>query len=149
MLVRDALLAYAHFALIIALAALLGAELVLYRKEIPADLAERIRGVDLGYGLAAGLIVVSGVLRVVFSLKGAAFYTHNPIFWTKMTLFAIAVLLSLPPTLHYLSWAGRAQSDGSILVAETEYARIRRFLIAEAIVILCIPLCAVLMARGI
>ena len=63
MLTRDALLAYAHFICIFALASLLVAELAIFRKALPADLYRRLRLVDRWYGISAGLVIVTGLLR--------------------------------------------------------------------------------------
>ena len=75
-----------------------------------------LRRVDAWYGISAALVVVSGVLRVTLGLKGAAFYLHNPIFWTKMGFFVAIALLSIPPTIHYLRLGARADASGLVAV---------------------------------
>ena len=104
MLLRDALLAYAHFLAILFLTAVLCAELAVYRQELAAPIARRLQRIDLFFGIAAIVVIVTGVARVVFGLKGADFYLHNPIFWIKMGLFLLVGLLSIAPTVHYLRW---------------------------------------------
>lgn len=148
MLARDALLAFAHFICIFSLAALLVGELVLFRKTLPADLFQRLRSIDRWYGIVAGLVIVTGLARLFLGLKGAAFYTHNPIFWTKMALFVIVALLSIAPTVAYLKWNARTASDGSIALDDAEFGRVRGFLWAQVAVFVFIPLCATFMARG-
>ncbi len=125
MLARDALLAYAHFMCIFALASLLTAELFILRQTLPADLLRRLRLVDRWYGVTAGLVIVSGLLRLNLGLKGADFYVHNPVFWTKMGLFLTVGLISILPTIAYIRWSGRLAADGSIALPGGEYARIR------------------------
>ncbi|HTD33502.1 MAG TPA: DUF2214 family protein, partial [Candidatus Elarobacter sp.] len=61
MLSRDALLAYAHFLSIFALASVLTGELLILRKTLPPDLFARLRNVDRWYGIVAGLVVVTGL----------------------------------------------------------------------------------------
>lgn len=148
MLTRDALLAYAHFMCIFALASLLFAELVILRKVLPADLAVRLQGIDRWYGIVAGLVIASGLGRLFFGLKGAAFYNHNPVFWTKMGLFVIVALLSIAPTIEFIRWRSRKAADGSITLEDRELSRLRGFIWAQVGVFLFIPLCAVFMARG-
>jgi putative membrane protein len=149
MLLRDALLAYAHFLAILFLTAVLCAELVLYRKELAAPVARQLQRIDLCFGIAAIVVIATGVARVVFGLKGAEFYLHNPIFWTKMGLFLLVGLLSIPPTVHYLRWnAGLAAGADAIREEPRTYGRIRSLLVAEIVVLAFIPLCAALMSRG-
>jgi len=147
-LTRDALLAYFHFMCIFGLASVLLGELFLLRPVLPGDLFRRLRLIDRCYGIIAGLVIVSGLLRLNLGLKGVPFYTGNPVFWTKMGLFAIVGLLSIVPTVAYLRWNGRCSDDGSIVLPQAEFARIRWFLWLQIAVFVFIPLCAVFMARG-
>jgi len=148
MLTRDALLAYAHFICIFTLASLLAGELVILRKTLPADLVRRLQGIDRWYGIVAGLVIASGLARLFLGIKGAVFYTHNPIFWTKMGLFATVALISIAPTIAYVRWKARASADGSIVLGDSELTRLRRLLWLQVGLFLLIPLCATLMARG-
>ena len=148
MLTRDALLAYAHFVCIFALASLLAGELVILRKTLPADLFRRLQGIDRWYGITAGLVIASGLARLFLGVKGAAFYTHNPVFWTKMTLFVAVALLSIPPTIAYVRWNARRSADGSVVLGDAEFTRLRRYLWLQVGVFAFIPLCAAFMARG-
>ena len=148
MLTRDALLAYAHFVCIFALASLLAGELIILRKTLPGDLFRRLQVIDRWYGITAGLVIVSGLARLFLGIKGAAFYTHNPVFWTKMALFVVVALLSIPPTIAYVRWNARRAADGSVVLGHAEFRRLRRFLWLQVGVFAFIPLCAAFMARG-
>jgi putative membrane protein len=145
---RDALLHYAHFLCIFLLAALLAGELFLYRKRLPAAIVHQLQIVDRCYGIAAALVIVSGLLLLFFGLKGAAFYLHNPVFWTKMGLFVTLAVLSILPTIAFVKWNSRKTADGSVFLEDEEFGRIRGFLWAEVVVFAFIPLCAALMANG-
>ena len=147
-LVQDALLAYAHYISIFALASVIIAELALLRKTMLADLARRMRIVDRWYGITAGLVILTGVLRLNLGLKGSQFYVHNPVFWTKMALFVIVGLISIVPTVAYIRWDKRAAPDGSIALDDAEFRKLRTLLWVQIVVFLFIPLCAVFMARG-
>jgi putative membrane protein len=148
MLTRDALLAYAHFICIFTLASLLAGELVILRKTLPADLVRRLQGIDRWYGIVAGLVIVSGLGRLFLGLKGAAFYTHNPVFWTKMGLFVAVALISIAPTIAYVRWNARRSADGSVVLDDAEFARLRGLLWLQVALFAFIPLCAAFMARG-
>lgn len=141
----DAIAAYAHYIAILAVAALLGSELVLYRAVLPAPYARTLQRIDAWFGISAILLIVTGVGRVYASHLGWFFFTHNPMFWLKMGLFATLGVLSIWPTRHYLSWNTTAE----VAIEPATARKIRRFLIAEILVLACIPLCAALMARGI
>jgi putative membrane protein len=147
MILRDALLHFAHFVCIFLLASLLVGELLLFRKALTRDALRQLSLVDRWYGITAGLVIATGVSLLLFGAKGPGFYTHNPVFWTKMALFAAVALLSIVPTLAFLRWS--RQTSGSVTIADAEYARIRAFLWVEAVIFVFIPLCATLMANGI
>ena len=149
MLLRDALLAYAHFIAIFGIVATLFAELAIYRSEMQATVARRLQRIDLAFGLSAALVLLSGAGRLFFGLKGANFYLQNPIFWTKISLFLIVGIISIWPTVHYLRWGPALQSGAPILEAPQQFKKIRALVIAEILILLAIPLCATLMARGI
>ncbi|HVV91801.1 MAG TPA: DUF2214 family protein, partial [Hyphomicrobiales bacterium] len=100
-MVGEALGAWIHFLAIFSAVACLAAEIALYRAEMTAAALQRLRRIDLGFGLAALAIVVTGLLRVFFFGKGADYYAHNHIFWAKMFLFVVVALLSIVPTLHF------------------------------------------------
>ena len=148
MLLTDALLAWVHFVLIFALAGCLFAEVVFYREVLAGPTFERLRAVDRAYGMLAGAVVLSGIARMVYSPKTAGYFLHNPIFWTKMSLFVVVALLSIPPTLHFLRLSSTAQPDGTVRVERTVYVRMRALLTAQVTLLVLIPLCAALMARG-
>jgi putative membrane protein len=140
----DALLAWLHFLCIFTLVGTLISELVLYRREMDAARFALLRRIDILFGMAAGLVIVSGILRVTLGLKGAAFYLHNPFFWTKMGLFLALGLLSIAPTIHYL----RLPGSGTVVVPEAAYSRTWAVLVLEVGVLGCIPLLATLLAHG-
>lgn len=148
MVTRDALLAYAHFMCIFALASLLAGELFIVRKKLPGDLVRRLQGIDRWYGIVAGLVIVSGLGRLFLGLKGAAFYQHNPVFWLKMGLFVAVALTSIGPTVAYVRWNARRLTDGSIVLEDAELTRLRSLLWLQVGLFALIPLCAALMARG-
>ncbi len=46
---------------------------------------------------------------MVYFEEGATYYFHKPAFLTKLSLFIIVGLLSVIPTLEFLSWRGALQ----------------------------------------
>ena len=145
----DAIAAYLHYVAIFTTVILLGSEVAIYRREVPAAFVRLLPRIDAGFGIAAMLLIATGIFRIFASGKGWHFYAGNPIFWTKMALFATLGILSIWPTMHFLSWRKSARPDGSVSVESSQFARIRTFLVAELAVLFAIPLFAALMSRGI
>jgi len=144
----DALLAWLHFLCIFTLVGALVAELVLYRRSMDVARLTQLQRIDSLYGIAAGLVVVSGVLRVVLGIKGASFYLHSPIFWTKMGFFVVVALLSIPPTIHYLRLKRTADTAGIVAVPDGPYRNMWALLGVQTLLLACIPFFATMLAHG-
>ena len=138
----SAVFAFLHHLAAFTLVAAIAVEFVLIRLPIDPAAARRLGLADMVVGISAGLLVVVGLLRVFYFEKGAAFYLHNAAFIAKMALFVAVALLSIYPTLKFLSWR-KGGVDASALPA------IRRILHLELVGVVLILLCAPLMARGI
>lgn len=144
----DALLAWLHFICIFTLVGALVAELVLYRRRMDIARLTQLQRIDALYGISAGLVIVSGVLRVTLGLKGASFYLHNPIFWTKMGFFLAVALLSIPPTIHYLRLKRGAGASEAVVVPDRAYHSMWALLGTETVLLACIPFFATLLTHG-
>ncbi len=138
----SAAFAFLHHLAAFALVAAIVVEFVLIRQPIDQANARRLALADMVVGISAGVLLVIGLLRVFYFEKGAAFYLHNAAFIAKMALFVAVALLSIYPTLQFLSWR-----KGRIDVAAVP--AIRRILHLELVGVVLILLCAALMARGI
>jgi putative membrane protein len=144
----DLVLAILHHLLVFSLAGIIAAEFVLIRNELSASTLSRLARIDRHYGLLALLIIVVGVARVYWGLKGWEFYVYNWVFWAKMAAFAGVGLLSIVPTVRFIAWNRQAATDPGWRVPEAEYASVKTYLRWEAIVFLLIPVFAAAMARG-
>lgn len=145
----DALLAYCHFAAILALAALLAVELTLCTRDAgPADLL-RLRRIDGLYGMSAMLVLATGVMRLVWGAKGVSFYTGNPVFHTKLGLFVIVGLISIYPTVQFLRWSKFMKANPRQMPDVGAIDKVRTALLAQLGLLAMIPLAAVLMSRGV
>lgn len=140
----DLVLAIAHHGMAFLLAGLLAAQFALARPGLgPSGLAVLGR-VDAAYGGAAGLLVLIGIGRVLFGLKGWEFYVYNPVFWLKMAALATVGLLSIGPTRRIASW----RRAGLAMVPDAEISGLRTWLKAEAGFFALILIFAAAMARG-
>jgi putative membrane protein len=144
----DLLLAIAHHLLIFILFAILAVELVWLKRDIDLAGLKRLARLDGIYGIVAGAIVVVGVSRVFFGLKGWQYYVDSHSFWAKMVAFAVVGLLSIPPTMKIIAWRRRAEAEPGFLPSAAEIAGARRYLHIEATIFLLIPIFAAAMARG-
>lgn len=146
-MLTDLLLAAAHHLLVFALIAMLVAESVLLRGPIDAAVLRRLAGLDAGYGMSAVLLLVVGVLRLLYGIKGHAFYAHNPWFHAKFGLFVLAALLSILPTVRFLRWRRALKADAGFLPPADQVATLRWLIRFELILIAAILVCAAAMAR--
>lgn len=146
--VRDALLAYFHYVGIGLLLACLAMETALVRGSLTSAAFARLARIDAGVGVGAALVLLAGAGRVLYGLKGAAFYVDNHVFWTKMALFALAALASVPVTIQVLRWRRAAAADAGFQPDAGKLRLVRRHIGMEWGLIVLIPLAAVLMARG-
>ena len=104
---------------------------------------------DIIYGVAGICLLVSGIYRVIKFGQGAEFYTQNPIFWTKIVLFAFVGGLSLYPTVTYILWAIPLSKGKLPEVSNKLVSRLRSIINIELIGFSLIPLFASLMSRGV
>jgi putative membrane protein len=67
-------------------------------------IAKRLVKADAVLGLAAGLLLVVGLCRVFFFEKGETYYMNSHAFLAKISIFIVVGLLSIMPTMEFLSW---------------------------------------------
>ncbi len=94
-------------------------------------------------------MLVVGFLRVVYTEKGTAYYFASGTFLAKMALFAIVGLLSMYPTLQFLSWRKPLRQQQLPVLTSDKQRTIRMILHIELTLLFLMMLCAVMMARGI
>ena len=142
------LFAFLHHLCAFALVGALAIEFALIRQELTLASARRLLTMDMVYGIAAGALLAIGLLRVFFFEKGAAYYFHSHAFIAKFSLFILVALLSIVPTMEFLSWRG-AVSTGQVPAIEVKrLRRVSTVIHVELAAIVVILLCAAIMARG-
>ena len=146
-MLTDLALAIVHHLLVFALIAMLVAESVLLRGPIDAAVLRRLAGLDAGYGMSAVLLLIVGVLRLVYGVKGAAFYQHNPWFHAKFGLFVLVALLSILPTVRFLRWRRALKADPGFLPDPRQVGALRLLIRLELLAVAAILVCAAAMAR--
>jgi len=144
----EALLAYAHFLAILTLVVFISSEAALCRPEwLNAKIVERLALVDRVYGIAAGAVLLTGLARTWWGIKGTAWYWHNGLLHLKLALFIAIGLMSIKPTIMFIRWRKELQASGS-LPDEAQVRTARKWVMAQAHLIALIPLVAVFLARG-
>jgi putative membrane protein len=142
------LFAFLHHLCAFTLVAAVAIEFTLVRQELTVASARRLRVTDAVLGVAAGALLVIGLLRVFYFEKGANYYFHSHAFLTKFALFIIIGLLSIIPTLEFLSWRGAIKAGQVPVVDAGKLRRVSAVIHAELAAIVVILLCAAIMARG-
>src|SRR3979411_2835105 len=98
------LFAFLHHLCAFTLVSAVAIEFALIRGELTLSSARRLQVTDLVLGIAAGLLLVIGLLRVFFFEKGSDYYFHSHAFMAKFSVFIAIGLLSIIPTVEFLSW---------------------------------------------
>lgn len=144
----DAILQYLHISAILALVVFISSEAALCRPQwMNHAIVERLVVVDRLYGIAAGAVLLTGLLRIYLGPKGSTWYWHNWLLHSKITLFVIVGLISIVPTLRFARWR-KALRAGGTLPGEEEVRKARKLVMLQAHIIPIIPLAAAFLARG-
>ena len=145
----SAIMAFLHHLAAFTLVGVIIYEHTAFRKDLSLVEARRIQRMDMLYGISAAVLLVVGLLRVFNFEKGASFYAQNWFFWTKMIGFALVGLLSIYPTIRFVSWNKSFAKNQTPDISDMEFARIKLILRLELLGIVIIILSAAMMARGV
>ena len=146
-MLTDFALASLHHLLVLGLVAMLVAESVLLRGSLDRNVLQRLAGIDRGYGICAMGLIVVGIARVVYGIKGHDFYLHNPWFHAKMGAFVLVGLLSILPTVRFLRWRKALAANPIYLPDAAEIAKLRNLVRFELVLLAAIFVLAAGMAR--
>lgn len=102
---------------------------------------------DTWWGIAAAIWITTGLARAFGGLeKGAAYYLHNHVFWAKMALLCLILVLEMVPMLTLIRWR--------LVVARGERpdtakaSRLATISYVETVLVVLMILAATAMARG-
>tara|TARA_Y100000589_G_scaffold211863_1_gene199753 strand:+ start:150 stop:635 length:486 start_codon:yes stop_codon:yes gene_type:complete len=146
---KSALVAYVHYLGIIHCFSSLLFERLVLKSDLNKNETISMIIADVIYGIAGLAILITGILRVKYFGQGGEFYTNNPIFWIKVTFYALVGLLSLYPTTTYILWAIPLSKNKLPKITDNLVKRFRIIITTELIGFAMIPFFATLMARGI
>jgi len=144
----EAILAYLHFLAILTLVVFISSEAALCRVEwLNAKVVERLAVVDRVYGIAAGAVLLTGIARTWWGIKGTSWYWHQPLLHLKLGLFVVVGVMSIKPTIMFIRWRRELRASGA-LPSEAEVRTARKWVMIQAHIVAVIPLAAVFLARG-
>jgi putative membrane protein len=142
------LFAFLHHLAAFTLVSTVAIEFTLIRQELTLASARRLQVADMVLGIAAGALLVIGLLRVFFFEKGADYYFHSHAFMTKFSVFVAIGLLSIIPTVEFLSWRGVLKAGQVPTISAKKLRLVTAVIHGELFAIVIILLCAAIMARG-
>ena len=141
--------AFLHHLAAFSLVAALAVEFILIRGELNLRTARKLRLADMVFGLSSGVVLIVGLLRVFYFEKGASYYFHSAPFIAKVSLFVIVGLLSIYPTVEFLSWSKSLKQGRMPALTGRKITSIRSVIHWELAGVVVIILCAALMAKGV
>ena len=148
-MITEALLAYAHIMAFLMLATFMTSETALCRKDwINPAVVRRLVWVNLLSLVSGVLVLLTGLARTWWGVKGAAWYWSQPLLHAKFTLLLMMLALSLAAGRRYRRWRS-ALDAGRALPVEQELRATRRLVMWAAHLMVLAPLLAVFLARGV
>ena len=142
------LFAFFHHLAAFTLVSALAVEFTLIRQDLTLVSARRLQVTDLVFGISAGALLLIGLGRVFLFEKGSDYYFHSYAFIAKLSIFLVVGLLSMIPTIEFLSW-NKPLSEGKAPDISAKQLRLVTAVIhGELFAIVLILLCAAIMARG-
>ncbi len=140
---EEALIRYLHIVGIIMISSALIGEHLLITQTMKPGAFKKLVITDGIYGLGTVLALVAGLLLWFGVGKPSGYYSLNPIFHIKLTLFGIMAILSIFPTVFFLK--NRKRTRSSITIPKYVLLILR----IEITLLVVIPLFATIMAKGI
>jgi putative membrane protein len=108
----------------------------------------RVVQADAWWGVAAVIWIATGLVRVIAGLeKGTDYYLGNHVFWGKMSLLLVVLLLEIGPAVTLARW--RVQLARGAQPDTAPAARFARISYTQTVLVLLMVLAATAMARGI
>jgi putative membrane protein len=143
-----AIMAFLHHLAAFTVVGALVAEVMLFKPPLTVAQARKLQRVDSVFGVSAGVLLVVGLLRVVYFEKGAGYYFSDAFFLTKFVAFLLAGVISIYPTVLFLSWSKALKQGVAPEMSAAQVRRARLCLMWELTAIVVILFCAPFMARG-
>ena len=117
------------------------------RNQLDPTGLRRVFYADTWWGIAAILWIGTGLARAFGGFeKGSAYYLHNHLFWAKMGLLVLILILELSPMVTLIRW--RIQLSRGQQPDTHAAARFAWISIIQAVLVVLMILAATAMAKG-
>jgi putative membrane protein len=118
-------------------------------RRMPDRIQVRLLGqVDMGYQLALIGSLATGLARALYYGQDVPFYLANRLFWLKIAIFFMIVVVAIAPTLQYIRWNREARTAPTFTPLERDVERLRASIALGFGLWLILPLIGILVARG-
>ena len=118
-------------------------------RRMPDRIQARLLGqVDMGYQLALIGSLATGLARALYYGQDLPFYLANRLFWLKIAIFFMIVVVAIAPTLQYIRWNREARTAPTFTPLERDVERVRASIALGLGLWLILPLIGILVARG-
>ena len=144
----EAVLASFHLVAVLMLVVFLSSQAALCRTEwMNAAVVQRLARLSVVVAVVLLLVFATGMVRVMWCIKGASWYGTQPLFHIKTTLFLVVSCMALRPWLLFRQWKAQNLATGRLPDAMQVHAA-RRWVMAAAHMVPVIAVLAVFWARG-
>lgn len=134
------------FALVAGLSSIVQRAVLLFKSE-SADVLRRAFRADLIWGFAAGLWIITGLIRLFFQIdKNIEYYINSSAFVIKMALFILVIVLEVWPMIKLISF--RKQVARGEIPDASACRKIGLISCVEAALVFAMAFFATAMARG-
>lgn len=118
-------------------------------RRMPDRTQVRLLGqVDLGYQLALIGALATGFARALYYGQDIPYYLANRLFWLKIAIFLMIVVVAIAPTLQYIRWNREARIAPAFAPLTRDVERVRASIALGLGLWLILPLIGILVARG-
>ena len=144
----EALLAAAHLLAILTAVVFITSETAICRTDwLNPKVVQRLVTVDRIYLIGLASVLITGLARIYFGMKGSAWYWSNWLLHLKLGLFIVIALLAIKPARTYRRWLRDLDATGA-LPGAAQIDSTRRQVFVAAHLIALVPIAAVFLARG-
>lgn len=144
----EALLASLHLLAVLTLVVFLSSQAALCRAEwLNAAVIERLVRLDQICRVVMLAVLVTGLVRVFWGIKGQSWYASQPLLHLKGTLWVAVWLLSVPSARAFRRWRGQWHQC-SVLPPAAEIQKARWWVMVQAHLLPIVAVLAVFWARG-
>jgi putative membrane protein len=117
------------------------------RSAVSQSDVRRVLVADNWWGISALVLIGTGLTRLFAGYdKPTAYYMNNHMFWTKMGLLVVVLVLEIAPMLAFIRW--RMQLARNAMPDTTRSATFARISTVQAVLVVLMILMATGMARG-